>query len=254
MRLTSSNYYSREANAAYWSASFVKSMLDCPARTLAELRGEYTRPESTALLVGNYVDSYFEGPKYHAAFIAEHPEIFNSRTGELKRDYQKANEMIARAESDKVFMSYLSGYRQRIFTGEIDGIPFKCKLDFYKAGVRIVDFKTVKDFENGYDLERGTITFAEVWNWPLQMAIYRHLVGGNLPCYLACVTKQDPPDLEVVEIPPDLMNVEFEALRAKLPYFDAMRQGIVEPEGCGKCAYCRGSKKIRGAISLNDFY
>ena len=253
MKLTASNYYTPEANAAYWSASFVKSMLDCPARALAELRGEYTRPESAALLVGNYVDSYFEGKKYHNAFIKEHPEIFNSRTKELKRDYLKADEMISRAESDPVFMSYITGERQKIFTGDINGIPFKCKLDFYVPGERIVDFKTVKDFEPVYKADRGMVRFAEAWHWPLQMAIYRHLVGGNLPCYLACVTKQDPPDLAIIEIPPELMDAEMQALKAELPYFDAMRQGIIEPERCGKCVYCRSSRKLTGAVSLDEF-
>ena len=30
LKLTSKNYYSQEANQAYWSASFIKSMMDCP--------------------------------------------------------------------------------------------------------------------------------------------------------------------------------------------------------------------------------
>jgi hypothetical protein len=45
-RLTKKTYYTTEADSRYWSASFVKGMMECPARTLAELRGEYERPES----------------------------------------------------------------------------------------------------------------------------------------------------------------------------------------------------------------
>ena len=59
--LTSENYYSPESNQGYMSASQFKSFLDCEARTLAELHGEYHRPSTEALLVGSYVDAYFEG-------------------------------------------------------------------------------------------------------------------------------------------------------------------------------------------------
>ena len=58
--LTSENYYSPESNQGYMSASQFKSFLDCEARTLAELHGEYHRPSTEALLVGSYVDAYFE--------------------------------------------------------------------------------------------------------------------------------------------------------------------------------------------------
>ena len=58
MELTSSNYFSAEANRAYMSASFVKSMMQCQAKAMAELSGDYERQESQALLVGSYVDAY----------------------------------------------------------------------------------------------------------------------------------------------------------------------------------------------------
>ena len=60
-KLTAANYYSKEANERYFSVSQYKNFLDCPARAMAEIRGEYKQPMTTALLVGSYVDSYFEG-------------------------------------------------------------------------------------------------------------------------------------------------------------------------------------------------
>lgn len=249
MRLTRNNYYSREANEAYMSASLVKAMLDCPARALAELRGEYARPESTALLVGAYVDAYFEGKQ--RLFIAAHPEIVNSRTGELKADFRKADEMIIRATGDPVFMSYMRGRKQVVRTGKIGGIPFKCKMDFYAKGKRIVDLKTVKDMEPMYREEEGRISFVDYWRWGMQMAIYQAIEGNRLPCYLAVITKQEPPDIEIIEIPQHVLDTELEILRDKLPYLDAVRKGIVPPERCGKCAWCRATHKLSGAISLD---
>lgn len=250
-RLTKDNYYSAEANNLYWSASFVKSMMDCPARAIAELRGEYVRPVSTALLIGSYVDAAFEGKA--ASFVSEHPEILNSRTRELKADYQKAYTMVKRAQSDKLFCEFVRGRKQTVKTGEIFGLPFKCRFDFYRKGERIVDLKTVKDMEPLYRPGEGRLNFADYWRWPLQMAIYQEIEGNHLPCYLAVITKEDPPNIAVIEIPQHTMDTEMAVLKSKLPYFDAMRRGLVPAERCGKCAYCRATNKLSKVISLDDF-
>lgn len=250
MQLTAENYYSIEANNAYMSASFVKSMLNCESMAIAELRGEYERPKGQALMVGSYVDSYFDGTL--DLFRAQHPEIFK-RDGSLKSEYIKADQMIVRAEQDTVFMDFMDGEKQRIFTGNIDGIPFKAKFDVYLPGKRIVDLKTTKDMEPMYKPGEGRLTFAEYWNWPLQMAIYQKLEGNHLPCYLAVITKEEPPSIEVIEIPQHVLDTEMQILKDKLPYFDAVRQGLIEPERCEHCAYCRKTKRLTGAISLDEF-
>ena len=255
-RLTKSTYYTDEANDRYWSASFVKGMLDCPARTLAELRGEYERPDSDALLIGSYVDAYFSGAKEFNKFVDEHPQLYNTRTGELKSGFKQADAMIRRAENEDGFMQYLHGRRQRIFTGEIAGIPFKCKLDFLTKN-RIVDLKTVKDFEPQYKEGQGRVDFATAWNWPLQMAIYQEIVrqntGEKLPTFLACITKQDPPDLAVIEVNQEVLDAELAVLKAKLPMLEAMRLGAVEAPRCNHCAYCRQSRTINRPMSLSEF-
>lgn len=252
MILTPDNYYSREANEAYWSASFVKGMFDCPARTLAELRGEYVRPSSDALLVGGYVDAYFSGASVLADFIREHPEIINSRTGKLKAQFLAADEMISRALSDAEFSGYLRGEKQTILTGEIDGIPFKCKPDFILPGKRIVDLKTVKDFSPIWRDGEGRQSFVDFWRWDIQLAIYQHIEGHRLPCYLACISKQSPPGLLLVEITQDALDDAMARLREALPRFDAMRGGIIEPERCGSCSWCRTTEKITRPITIEE--
>lgn len=154
LRLTKKNYYSEEANRAYWSASLIKRMLICPASAMEPA------PPSTALLVGSYVDAYFE--KTLDKFILEHPEMFR-KDGHLKADFVKAEEMIERARSDKVFMEYMRGRKQVIKTGRIAGFPFKIKMDVYKKGARIVDLKTVRNMEPVYRPGEGQITFADAW-------------------------------------------------------------------------------------------
>lgn len=148
--LTPENYYSQEANMQYVSVSQYKDFngttgkLGCEAYAMAKLRGEVEEVSTTPLLVGSYVDAYFEGTL--PTFSAQHPEIFSSRgktAGELKAEYKQASAMIDRAEKDKVFMQYMAGDKQVIMTGEINGIPVKIKIDSCD-GKRITDLKTVK--------------------------------------------------------------------------------------------------------------
>ena len=243
MKVDKNNYYSLEANRAYWSASQVKSFINCEARAMAELAGAYTQPKTQALLIGSYVDAFIEGPCAFQKFTGEHPEIFK-RDGSLKAEFVKADDMIARMHASPVFMDYLTGDRQTIKTGEIFGVPFKAKFDVYVPGKRIVDLKTVKDLSPVYIPGEGKVPYYEAWKWPLQMAIYQAIEGNKLPCYLAVVTKEDPPDLDLVKIPQWMLDAELDYLKQKLPYLDAVKEGIIEPTRCNKCAYCRATKEI----------
>lgn len=98
MKLTNDNYFSPEANREYFSVSQYKTFLDCPARAMAEIRGEYKEPMTTALLVGSYVDAYFEGTL--DKFREEHPEIFNisikERGDTITRVQEVAPELVTR--------------------------------------------------------------------------------------------------------------------------------------------------------------
>lgn len=250
MLLTADNYYSAEANRAYMSASQVKSFMRCPAATMAELRGEYTRPVTSALLIGSYVDAYFEGTL--DAFRAEHPELYK-RDGLLKAEYQHAETMIDRAKRDPVFMDYMRGDKQRIITGDIDGVPFKAKLDVYLPGERIVDLKTVRDFDPKYKPGSGLVSFVECWGYDLQMAIYQLLEGHAQPTYIAAITKEPSPDIAVISIPQHYMDAAMAVLRENLQYYDAIKNGLIEPPRCGHCEYCKATKVLTGAQPIEDF-
>lgn len=52
--VTAENYYSPEMNMAYMGSTQFKAFEKCEAAALAELKGEYHPPSSTALLVGGY--------------------------------------------------------------------------------------------------------------------------------------------------------------------------------------------------------
>ena len=245
---TKRDYY----QAPQWSASAVKAMLSCEAAAAAG----FEQPSSTALLVGSFVDAALDGKRSYDEFVTKHPEIFNSRTGELKADFRQAEAMVERAKNDPVFMQYCKGERQKIFVGEIGGLPFKAKLDFYQKGKRIVDLKTTRDFAPVWTEDRGKVSFADAYYYPLQMAIYQELArqntGDTLPCYLACITKQDPPDIALIESPQERMDLEMDSLKDILPRLNAIRSGAIEPHRCGHCRYCRQTKKITKPIRLEE--
>lgn len=253
MKLSPENYYSDEANKAYFSASQIKAFKKCEASAMAEINGEYQRPASTALLVGGYVDAAMTGSL--SAFIREHPEMYK-KDGSMKADFVQAKSMVDRAESDPMFMKYMNGNHQAITTGEIGGVPFKAKFDVL-ADDRIVDLKTVRDLSPVYLPGQGRVTFADAWDWPLQMAIYQELnrqwTGKTLPCYLAVITKEDPPDIEIVEIEQERMTAELAWLKTVLPRYEAIKDGVIEPERCGHCAFCRATHMIDEIKTLSDF-
>lgn len=251
MRLNAHNYHSIEMNRKYYSASFLKSMLDCPARTMAELNGEYERPKSDALLIGSYVDAAFESKKAFELFGNEHPEIFK-RDGTLKSEFVKAKQMIERAKSDKVFMDFMKGRHQTIKTAELWGVPFKAKFDVL-AKDRIVDLKTVRDFKPLYREGEGRLNVVDYWRWTLQMALYQKIEGHGLPCYLAIITKEDPPDLAIIEIPQARMDAEIDFISTRIELFKGIKDGVLEPERCERCAYCRATKKLQGPVTLDWF-
>ena len=61
MILNNENYYSPEANQEYMSVSQYKAFMNCEAAAMASISGKYERPTTRALLVGSFVDRYFEG-------------------------------------------------------------------------------------------------------------------------------------------------------------------------------------------------
>lgn len=250
-RLTARNYHSAEMNRLYWSASQLKSFLDCPARTMAELNGEWECPKSDALLIGSYVDAAFESKKSFELFGNEHPEIFK-RDGSLKSEFVKAQQMIERAQSDPVFMDFMKGRHQTIKTGELWGVPFKAKFDVL-AKDRIVDLKTVRDFKPLYREGEGRLNVVDYWRWTLQMALYQRIEGHGLPCYLAVITKEDPPDLAIIEIPQARMDAEIDFISTRIELFKGIKDGVLEPERCEHCAYCRATRKLQGPVTLDWF-
>ena len=208
MQLTSENYYSQEANKEYMSVSGYKDFagtygkMPCEFYGMEKLNGRWEDEKSTALLVGSYVDSYFEGSLDQ--FKKDNPEIFTQK-GELKANFKQAEEIIARIERDEYFMKYMSGQKQVIMTGELFGAKWKIKMDSYIPGVAIVDLKvmaSITDLKWVKDI--GYLDFVRYWGYDIQGAVYQEIVrqntGEKLPFFIAGATKQTEPDIRIIHV------------------------------------------------------
>ena len=253
MELNEMNYFSHEADMAYFSASQIKSFKKCEAMTMAQLEGQYLREMSQALMVGQYVDAALTGDLDE--WCGCHPEI-KKRDGTLKAEFLQASEMVGRANRDELFMNFLEGEHQTILTADLFGVPFKAKLDVLGPD-KIVDLKTVRDLKSQYLPGQGRVDFATAWGWPLQMAIYQKIYeeveGVRLPCYLAVITKETPADIRIVQIEQERMDAEIAWLEQVLPRYEAVKNGVIDPERCDVCEWCRESRILMGPELLGDF-
>lgn len=244
--LTSENYFSAENNMKYMGSSQFKSFMKCEAGTMAELKGEYKKETTAALLIGSYVDAHFEGTL--DIFKAQHPEIFK-KDGTLKAEYSHADYMIQRAERDEKFMQYMSGEKQKIFVGEISGVPFKIKVDSYYPGI-VTDLKCVKDFGTIWNPEKQQKEdFITYWGYLYQGAIYCEIVRqntGKQPLfYIAGITKEKPePDFDLFWIDNETLTETLEKVKFLAPRFQKIKNGDLKPQRCGNCVYCRSTKVL----------
>lgn len=235
MEINQDNYYSEDANREFFSVSQYKSFMSCEARAMAEISGEYTRPATKALLVGSFVDRYFEGTLDE--FMKENPGIYTRRR-ELRAEFKRANQIIEIVKTDPKFMDSMSGEKQKIFTFEMFGVKWKIKLDSYNRGKAITDLKVVARMDK-----------LPLWRYDIQGAVYQKGVeictGDRLPFYLAVVTKEKVLDRDIWQIPQSTLDFALRQVEENIGRFADIKAGLIEPNRCGHCDYCKSIKKAR---------
>lgn len=260
--LTDENYYSAEANQLYLSNSMFKAVYGHPANPNPCAAAAFYGPrvETEALIIGSYVDAYFEGPDAFEKFKEENAAKLTMKSG---KGYYKfvtdADAAIIRASRDAVFMDYMSGNHQTIMTGTIAGHKFKIKMDSYHPGKMIVDLKYVKSAGSEYNEHlKKYSNFIENYGYAIQGAIYQEIVfqntGLRLPFYIAYITKESVTDFGVVEIPQDMLDeaLDFVKLSLTAQPFAAIK---ANPNKCNRrsCPYCKDQKVLSNAMSYEDF-
>lgn len=224
---------------SFMSFTRYSKFMSCEASAAAH----YKTATTPAMLMSSYVDAYFSNELKE--FKEQHLEIF-TKTGTLKSDYVKAEEIIKRIESDENLMYYLSGEKQKIMAGVIDGVKFKAKMDSYKEHEFIVDLKVMKDFKPIWSNGMKS-NFIDAYMYTTELALFQEIVyqntGEKLPCYIAGITKETPSDVGIFEIPQVQLDLALSNVKEHLTRINSILKGEVAPNRCGECEYCRLTKK-----------
>ena len=273
--LTDENYYSIEADKAYCSASQYLDIIGrpsipgCEARALAKLNGEYKEETTKAMLIGSILDTFWElrdmPIEDKLKIIGQRfPECISTKgttKDQLKVEYRQALDLYKRTLQDETFCQFMSGEKQVIMTGEIEGLPFKIKMDSYIPDTAIVDLKTTKDASMNfrtYIPDSGNWeTFYRSYGYDIQLAIYREIVrqntGKTLRCYIAAIDKKPHPLPQIIELTPKLLDAALETVKANIPTIKLLKEGAIKaPCRCEECDYCRDTYKCK-VFSSEEF-
>lgn len=274
-KLCEDNYYSLESDWKYCSASQYLNFIGrpfipgCEARTMAILNGEYKEETTKAMLIGSILDTLWELDDLpldeKLNIIADKfPECISTRgatKGELKNEYKQAIQLYQRTLKDELFCKYMSGTKQKIMTGEIEGLPFKIKMDSYIPDVAIVDLKTTQDASmkhRKYVADSGNWeTFYRGFAYDVQLAIYREIVrqntGKTLRCYLAVIDKKEHPLPQIIELTPKMLDDALETVKANIPTVKLLKSGeVTNLCRCEECDFCRDTYKCK-VLSAEEF-
>lgn len=256
MKLTAENYYSPEANRAYFSVSQFKNFRKCEAAALAELNGEYDPERGRALLVGSFVDEMLTGTeKSRKEFVAANENELFKKNGELYADIEQAQDTIIRIRKQPLMMKHLDGEHQTIMTGKIEGVPFKIKMDSYKPGEFICDLKYMASLRSPNLFE----PMVSYWGYDIQAAVYQEIVyqntGLRLPFRFVVATKEKPAHLAVGEINQWNMDAAFEVVRKNIVRYADVKAGKIPPARCEEydCIYCTSTVLLTEIIDTDLF-
>ena len=280
MKLTNKNYYGAKANLEFMSVSQFKQFQRCETMAMAELKGEYERPKSKALLLGSFVDEMLTGTKKSQnKFIVENRSEIFQKSSKLSKctdeelmvllnDYSlellnadnkpyaeivQALETIEKIKKQPLMMEHFKSKHQVIMTGEIAGVPFKIKMDNYKPGEFIADGKYMASLRSPNLFE----PMVKYWGYDIQGAVYQEVAyqntGKRLPFYLDIATKETPAHLGVAEIKQYDLDEALEIVKALAPRYQAIKNGDIEPVRCDEydCNYCTETKIITEPIDSN---
>ena len=254
MKLTESNYYGKESNQAFMSVSQYKTFCKCESMAMAEINGTYERPKSKALLLGSLFDELLTGTeKSLADFMEENKQELFKKNGEPYADVAQAFETAKKVKEQPLMMKYLTGQKQKIMTGEIEGVPFKIKMDNYRKGKFIADLKYMASLRSPNMFE----PMVKYWNYIAQGAVYQEIVyqntGERLPFYLVIATKETPTHLDVCEIKQYDLDEELENIKKRVGRFQTIKNGEMPPERCEEydCNYCTETRILTEPIDSN---
>lgn len=254
------------------STSRFKSYIECGMRQQAIDLGFWSDNKSSiALLVGNYLHTYFEDKAVHQAFVEAHQDrIITSRgvnKGKPKSEFATADRMIKALEEQPLFNSLYHGLdgdtvlKECIVTGELSGIPFKGKIDSLNlSGGYFTDIKTMQSIQGGiYTPSLRSYTTGATYNifeyrYHLQMYVYQQLLFQQykewFTPYIVAVSKEAICDKEIILIDDEVLENGKQLFERYAQYVREVMRLERVPLACGHCDYCLHGKELVDAKTL----
>lgn len=239
------------ADKSYMSVSRFKKLEKCQVDGLEDWDDTN---KSKALMVGSYVDAYVEGTLDE--FKEKNPNIISTRgasKGQLKAEFKQADDICEYIDNDPTIQQFLSGDKQTVMTGEINGVPFKIKIDSYSEGIAINDLKCMRSVT---DSNGEFVDFISPWGYDIQMACYQEIVrqntGQQLPCFIVAVTKESPINSVIINVPQEVLDRALYRVESQIVELNNVFKGLNEPQGCGTCKTCVSKRTDTPIISMND--
>ena len=258
MELTNENYF---LDKEYLNNSTLKIYSECSSKALAMSKGQFIQDlsEKEAIQIGSYVDAAIEGTLKE--FIEKNPQIYvrGKKENGLKKVFEEANAMIEKINKDKFAKILLTGEKQKIFTGEIESVKVKCKIDNINFNKKFfTDLKTCRDiFETMYDVEKKErVSFIESRGYLIQLAFYREIIRQNTgEKFIACLVAYDKTESQRGLT---IQFTEEEIDNAYLEVLELIRKHKAALEGnthrCEKCTYCNSTRETSlNFKSFSDF-
>lgn len=172
----------------------------------------------------------------------------------LKAEFKQADEICKYIDSKPRLQKFLGGEKQTIMVGEIEGVPFKIKMDSYIPDKLIADLKIMRSVTNS---QGDYVDFITPWGYDVQMACYQEVVrqntGKQLPCYIVAVTKEEPINSVVIQIPQDVLDRALYQVQSTVRDYYDIKQGRKTANGCGKCKACIEAREDVPLISMAQF-
>lgn len=264
--LTPENYYQ---DTEYMSKSRFSEYIKCEAKQLAVDNGLWEKEKTKAMLIGNYIHSYFESKEAHEAFLEEEGDKLFTKQGKLYKDFEIADKVIEQLDNDDYFLKNYHGgkddkvIKEQIISGELGGMLFKGKVDTLNLSKGyFMDLKTMQSIhEEKYSPVLKQYVPQVVYNifeygYPMQMYIYKELLEQQFDSffipYIVAVSKQELADKQLIRIDNEILEVGRKDFEEHVKRVKQVVSGRVQPRSCGKCDYCRANSKLSKSVTVSD--
>ena len=253
MRITKNNYHEEKEHL---SSSFVKQFIKCEARALYER--ENGTEDKTCFKEGRLFECLLtDSKKEKEKFVLGNPDMFSSTgktKGQLKSNYRNVVAAVEAVKRQKFLMKIIrSSKKQKIFLGEINGVPMKIMCDLLCEDGSIYDLKCMANFEDKYNVEKGCYEpWYECYLYNVQMYIYKEIAKQNgidvKNVGLIAASKETVPSIYPVQFSDDYLEIAKSQTYLALERYKQIKAGEAEPLRCEHCEYCRSTQEV------NEFY